>query len=171
VAATVGYADNLEQFLTGISISGSVGPGNYRFNLGGNTGAVGVGIGTPGVGATYGFGPYRYNGLPPFFKLILPNPHDPLVLDLTGAGIQLTSVTGSPAHFDFTGSGFAMQTGWITPTEGMLVLDNGQGGSTITVDELLGAQSGDGFGDLAGLDSNGDGVIDASDPAFANLKV
>jgi Ca2+-binding RTX toxin-like protein len=64
-----------------------------------------------------------------------------------------------------------MQTGWITPTEGLLVLDNGQGGSTITVDELFGAQSGDGFGDLAHLDSNGDGVIDASDPAFANLKV
>src|SRR6266851_4912579 len=51
-----------------------------------------------------------------------PNPRDPLVLDLTGAGIQLTSVTGSPAHFDFTGSGFAAETGWITSTEGLLVL-------------------------------------------------
>jgi hypothetical protein len=111
--------------------------------------------------------------LAPFSRQHLspPNPRDPLVLDLTGAGIQLTSVTGSPAHFDFAGSGFAAQTGWITSTEGLLVLDNGQGGSTITIDELLGAQSGDGFGDLAGLDSNRDGVIDASDPAFANLKV
>src|SRR5205823_5810834 len=76
-----------------------------------------------------------------------------------------TSVVGSSAHFDFTGSGFATQTGWVTPSEGLLGIDNGQGY------RLLGAQSGDGFGDLAALDANGDGVIDANDAAFASLKV
>ena len=99
-----------------------------------------------------------------------PDPRDPLVLDLAGAGIKLSSVTQSSAHFDFTGSGFATKTGWITPGEGLLVV-NGQPNVPITVNELLGAQSGDGFADLAALDGNADGVINASDPAFADLSV
>ena len=93
------------------------------------------------------------------------------MLDLSGTGIQLTSVDDSQTFFDFSGSGFATKTGWITASEGLLVLDNGLGGSTITADELLGAQSGDGFSDLKALDTNSDEVVDAEDPAFANLKV
>jgi hypothetical protein len=98
------------------------------------------------------------------------DPRDPLVLDLAGAGIKLSSVTQSSAYFDFTGSGFAAKTGWITQGEGFLVL-NGNPNAPITVSELVGAQSGDGFADLAALDTDGDGVINASDPAFANLSV
>src|SRR4051812_15895287 len=37
--------------------------------------------------------------------------------------------------------------------------------------ELLGAESGSGFQDLAAIDSNSDGIIDASDPGFANLRI
>jgi hypothetical protein len=92
------------------------------------------------------------------------------VLDLAGAGIKLSSVTQSSAHFDFTGSGSATKTGWITQGEGLLVLD-GNPNAPISVDELVGAASGDGFADLAALNGNGDGVIDASDPAFARLSV
>lgn len=99
-----------------------------------------------------------------------PDPRDPLVLDLSGAGIQLSSVTQSSAHFDFTGSGFATKTGWITPGEGLLVLD-GNPNASINVNELVGAQSGDGFADLGALDSDKNGVINASDPAFARLSV
>jgi hypothetical protein len=99
-----------------------------------------------------------------------PDPRDPLVLDLAGAGIKLSSVTQSFAHFDFTGSGFATKTGWITQGEGVLVL-NAQPNAPITVNQLVGAQSGDGFADLAALDGNHDGVINASDSAFANLSV
>jgi hypothetical protein len=84
--------------------------------------------------------------------------HDPLVLDLQGTGLQLTSVTNSPVSFDFTGSGTATQTGWITPGEGLLLLNNGSGDLS---QEILGAQSGNGFADLQALDSNGDGVINA----------
>ncbi|WP_342724633.1 calcium-binding protein [Bradyrhizobium sp. B097] len=100
-----------------------------------------------------------------------PNPRDPLVINFGTGDLQLTSLANSQAHFDFTGSGFATQTGWIGANEGILILDNGQGGSTITPDELLGAKSGDGFQDLAALDSNHDGVIDANDAAFSQLKV
>jgi hypothetical protein len=100
-----------------------------------------------------------------------PNPRDPLVLDLAGTGLQFTALSNSSPAFDFTGSGFATQTGWITPGEGLLLLDNGRGDTAVTADELLGAASGDGFADLAALDANGDGLVDARDPAFANLKV
>ena len=100
-----------------------------------------------------------------------PNPRDPLVINFGSGDFQLTSLASSQAHYDFTGSGFATQTGWIAANEGILILDNGKGGSTVTPDELLGAQSGDGFEDLAALDSNHDGVIDANDAAFSQLKV
>ncbi len=35
----------------------------------------------------------------------------------------ISSLSGSSAHFDFTGSGFAVHTGWITEGEGLLILD------------------------------------------------
>jgi hypothetical protein len=104
----------------------------------------------------------------PFIWPGFPSFHDPLVLDLQGGGLTLTSVTDSPVYFDFTGSGMATETGWITPGEGMLLLNNGSGNLS---QELLGAQSGNGFTDLQALDSNGDGVINALDPAFSSLEV
>src|ERR1700733_8951653 len=81
----------------------------------------------------------------PFVLSSLPSFHDPLVLDLQGTGLQLTSVTNSPVYFDFNNSGTATQTGWITPGEGLLLLNNGSGNLS---QELLGAQSGNGFADL-----------------------
>ncbi len=92
-------------------------------------------------------------------------------MNFGGTGLNLTALDNSIAHFDFSGSGFATKTGWITAGEGLLIKDNGLGGSTITPDELLGAQSGSGFDDLAALDSNADGVINASDADFGQLKV
>ena len=54
---SAGYTDDLEGLLTGTSISGSPGIGVIRPNAGFSGGASGFGIGTPGVGVTYGFGP------------------------------------------------------------------------------------------------------------------
>ncbi|CCD97857.1 hypothetical protein [Bradyrhizobium sp. STM 3809] len=54
---SAGYTDDLEGLLTGPSISGSPGGGVIRPNAGFSGGASGFGIGTPGVGVTYGFGP------------------------------------------------------------------------------------------------------------------
>ncbi|MDF9819581.1 MULTISPECIES: calcium-binding protein, partial [Rhizobium] len=101
----------------------------------------------------------------------LPTLRDPLILDLDGLGVSLTSLSGSTAHFDFTGSGFATQTGWMGAGDGMLVTAPADGSSTIRAGNVLGAQSGNAFADLAALDENGDGIIDASDSAFANLRV
>ncbi|MGJ5153247.1 hypothetical protein [Bradyrhizobium sp. HKCCYLR1023] len=54
---SAGYTDDLEGLLTGTSISGSPWIGVIRPNAGFSGGASGFGIGTPGVGVTYGFGP------------------------------------------------------------------------------------------------------------------
>ena len=54
---SAGYTPNLEGLLTGTSVSGSPGRGSVRFNTGTSGGAIGVGIGTPGIGVTHGFGP------------------------------------------------------------------------------------------------------------------
>jgi Ca2+-binding RTX toxin-like protein len=106
-----------------------------------------------------------------FLPASLPRLHDPLVLDLTGAGLQLTPLKGSPAHFDFTGSGFASQTGWIGSGQGLLIRNRSTIGSSITSNDLLGAINDDGFADLATLDSNADGVIDAGDSSYSQIGV
>jgi hypothetical protein len=54
---SAGYTADLEGLLTGTSVSGSPGRGPIRFNAGTSGGATGVGIGTPGIGVTHGFGP------------------------------------------------------------------------------------------------------------------
>ncbi|MGO7530081.1 calcium-binding protein, partial [Rhizobium ruizarguesonis] len=108
--------------------------------------------------------------LPDGIRPFIPSLRDPLILDLDGLGVSLTPLAGSPAHFDFTGSGFATQTGWVSSGDGMLItapLD----GSTVKAENVLGALSGNAFADLKALDSNDDGVIDAGDSGFANLRV
>jgi hypothetical protein len=57
VSLSAGYTPDLEGLLTGTSLSGSFGEGAIRLNAGTSGGATGIGIGTPGVGVTYGFGP------------------------------------------------------------------------------------------------------------------
>jgi hypothetical protein len=56
-----GYTPDVEGLLKGLSVSGTLGGGRVGYNWGtsGDPSAIGVGIGTPGVGATYGFGPFN----------------------------------------------------------------------------------------------------------------
>ena len=103
---------------------------------------------------------------------------DPLVLDLDGDGIQTTNVNAG-ALFDQDGNGFAERTGWVAPGDGLLVMDrNGDGiinnGRELFGSETLlkdGSKAANGFQALAELDANHDGKIDASDPAFSQLRV
>ncbi len=107
-----------------------------------------------------------------------PAPRDPLVIDLGRYGIELTSVENG-VHFDLDNNGFAEQTSWIGTEDGFLALDRNNNGTIDNGSELFGDQvilnngsrSSSGFDALADLDENGDGVIDASDPEFANLMV
>jgi hypothetical protein len=97
--------------------------------------------------------------------------HSPLVLDTDGTGIEATTVAGGVA-FDLLASGRAVQTAW--PARGaLLVLDRDGDGRITSGRELFGNGDGaaDGFAALAAFDSNGDGVIDARDPVFAQLAL
>ncbi len=97
----------------------------------------------------------------------------PLVLDLTGSGINLTALSYTSPYFDLTGDGFATKTGWIGSGTGLLCLDRNGDGQINSGLELFGTADGspNGFADLAKLDANGDGAIDAHDAQFGDLRV
>ena len=104
---------------------------------------------------------------------------DPLVLDLDGDGLELTDFVSTGVLFDIDNDGIRERTGWVHPDDGILVHDlDGSGtidGITETLSEYY-ASSGDalyadGFAALATLDGNGDGVFDAADTAYGNLRI
>ncbi|WP_261747853.1 calcium-binding protein [Pseudomonas citronellolis] len=103
---------------------------------------------------------------------------DPLALDLDGDGLETLSI-GSGVKFDFDGDGIKTGTGWVDRDDGFLVWDrngNGQidnGGELFGVDFIKsdGKKATDGFDALRDLDSNNDGVFDAKDEQFDNLRI
>ncbi|TIP25753.1 MAG: hypothetical protein E5X67_23465, partial [Mesorhizobium sp.] len=103
--------------------------------------------------------------------LFNPPPRDPLVIDLDGDGIELTSLGASAAYFDLDGDGFAERTGWVGPDDGLLVLDENGNGRIDDIAELFGSATSQGFQELSRLDGNHDNVIDANDAAFLSLQV
>ncbi|MBD2202094.1 hypothetical protein H6G33_08800 [Calothrix sp. FACHB-1219] len=95
----------------------------------------------------------------------------PLVLDLDGDGIELTSLQESGAFFDLDADGFAEQTGWVKADDGLLALDRNGDKRINDITELFGNATTDGFIILKQLDSNNDNVIDSTDTQFANLLI
>ena len=96
----------------------------------------------------------------------------PLVLDLDRDGaIDLIPLATSRARFDIDGDGFAERTGWVAPADGLLALDRDGDGWIRGNAELFGTKRADGFGVLATLDTNHDGMISAADALFARLRV
>jgi Ca2+-binding RTX toxin-like protein len=102
---------------------------------------------------------------------------DPLIFDLDGDGITLTSLgdAGQPGastvHFDYDSDGFAERTGWVGPNDGMLALDLNGNGTIDNGSELFGAPTRDGYEVLETYDNYRDGVIDSKDAIFADLKL
>ena len=96
---------------------------------------------------------------------------DPIVLDLNGNGVELWTAQNSPVYRDLDLTGFAERTGWARGGDGMLVRDLDGNGSIDTLDEMFGGDGASGYAALAAYDSNGDGVIDASDAGYAQLKI
>ncbi|MBY6262545.1 hypothetical protein EI613_11565 [Azospirillum sp. 412522] len=99
---------------------------------------------------------------------------DPIVLDMTGHGLALRSLSEG-VHFDVTGDGVADSTGWVGSGNALLVQDSNGNGRIDDAHELVSEQFGSGFNSsleaLASLDRNHDGRLDATDEAFATLKV
>ncbi|WP_199154587.1 hypothetical protein [Chromobacterium sp. ASV23] len=94
-------------------------------------------------------------------------PHDPLMISL---GADAGRFSGATASFDLQNNGQMTQLPF--PTDGgWLVLDKNGSGKVGNGSELFGPQSGNGFADLAKYDVNHDGVIDESDPVYAQLRI
>ncbi|MDO9012817.1 MAG: hypothetical protein Q7U78_13590, partial [Gallionella sp.] len=121
--------------------------------------------------------------------------NDPLTLDLNGNGIETIAANlASPILFDHKGptstssgqasassgqAGIKSGTGWIAPSDGFLALDRNGNGTIDNGSELFGnstslvagGTAADGFSALAQEDKNADGVVNAQDANFANLRV
>lgn len=95
---------------------------------------------------------------------------DPLVLDLDGDGLELTAM-GSKFRFDTDGDQFAEYTGWVKGDDGLLALDANGNGKIDSGAELFGGPTQSGFAELATHDLNADGVVNAADAVFADLRV
>ena len=93
---------------------------------------------------------------------------DPLVLNFEGTAAQLTQDTFS---FDIDADGSADQIAFVSQGSGFLALDANGDGSINDGSELFGAQSGDGFADLAAYDEDGNGWIDEGDAIYENLRI
>ena len=108
-----------------------------------------------------------------------PPRRDPLALDLDGDGIETLAASGySGVLFDQNGDGVKRATGWVASDDGLLALDRNGNGTIDNGTELFGnntitadgtAESG--LAALADLDTNADGLVNASDAQFANLQV
>lgn len=114
-------------------------------------------------------------------------PTDPLVLDLNGDGVMLTDYVSAPVWFDADNDGGSLeQTGWVSPEDGIVVLDRNGNGTIDNMSEVLSeyfaGTSGidgaggekrykDGFAALKSLDSNRDNVFDSRDDAWQQVKV
>ncbi|MDO9011569.1 MAG: hypothetical protein Q7U78_07125 [Gallionella sp.] len=102
----------------------------------------------------------------------------PLVLDLNGDGVSTVAISAG-VHFDQNNNRFAELSGWVAPSDGLLVRDlngNGQidGGSELFGDNTLlanGQKAANGFISLAELDANMDDTVDATEAVAAGIKI
>ncbi|WP_312080367.1 calcium-binding protein [Acinetobacter schindleri] len=107
--------------------------------------------------------------------------YDPLVIDLNNDGVINTIADNGyqGALFDHDNDGFRTATGWVAPSDGLLVRDKNNDGIINNGGELFGDNTflvngelaKNGLEALADLDSNGDGVLDSNDQAFNEIKV
>lgn len=112
---------------------------------------------------------------------------NPIALDF-GGGLATTALASSAVKFDVDGiddldanvvhvgqTHYLHQTGWLNKTDGFLVLDENINGTIDDGQEMFSnsqvAGNYRGIASLAVYDGNGDGVINATDPVFAQLGV
>lgn len=91
---------------------------------------------------------------------------DPLVLNFPGLAAELS---GQRIAFDLSGAGLQESLPLLTGASGYVAFDRNGDGRINDGRELFGAQSGDGFADLATLDTDGNGWLDEGDDSFGQL--
>lgn len=93
---------------------------------------------------------------------------DPLVLNFNGTAAQLSS---QRFKFDLNSDGQTEDINFAAGGSGFLALDKNGDGKINNGSELFGTKSGDGFADLAALDSDNNGWIDENDAVYEQLRV
>lgn len=93
---------------------------------------------------------------------------DPLVINL---GSSTASVREQKFLFDLDCDGKQDSISMLSEMSGYLSLDKNEDGKINDGSELFGTKSGDGFGDLAVFDMDGNGWIDENDPVFNQLRI
>jgi hypothetical protein len=102
----------------------------------------------------------------------------PIIIDVTGDGFFLTSAADG-VKFDIANTGVPIQIAWTANSNNaFLVLDRNGNGIINSGAELFGnftpqptSARPNGFLALAQYDTNGDGVIDAKDPIYSQLRL
>jgi hypothetical protein len=96
---------------------------------------------------------------------------DPLVVNFNGTAAQLAQHAGQRFSFDLDGDGTAEMLPLFTSGSGYLAFDLNGDGKIDSGKELFGPQTGNGFLELALLDTDDNGWIDDGDEAFDKLSV
>lgn len=93
---------------------------------------------------------------------------DPLMINLDS---NIGTVSDQKFFFDLDTDGTEEEISFAGKGSGFLALDKNDDGKINDGSELFGTKSGDGFGDLAAYDEDGNGWIDENDSIFKKLKV
>lgn len=93
---------------------------------------------------------------------------DPLVINLNG---NIADLSDQTFFFDLDGDGQEDEINRLAKGSGFLALDKNGDGVINDGTELFGAQSGDGFADLAAYDTDHNGFIDEGDEIWDKLKI
>ena len=94
-----------------------------------------------------------------------------IIHNLDGDGLEAVADTTINPHFDMNGDGFAERAGWVRGGDAFLVQDNNATGTIDDISEMFGSPTQDGYSELATLDTNADGKLDALDAAWSTLKL
>lgn len=97
-----------------------------------------------------------------------PEMKDPLVVNLSASTASLGSRN---FKFDLDVDGRAETLSFLNPGSGFLALDRNGNGQVDDGSELFGPQTGNGFQELAGYDTDGDGWLDEGDEIYDRLRV
>jgi hypothetical protein len=103
----------------------------------------------------------------------------PLVFDLDGDGIEITQQSGGAITFDHNADGIRTASAWAAADDGLLAFDRDGNGTIDSGRELFGNNTvlangqlaADGYAALRELDSNADGVLNAADAAYTQLRI
>lgn len=93
---------------------------------------------------------------------------DPLVINFEG---NVANLSDQKFFFDIDADGKEDEISELAAGSGYLALDKNNDGTINDGSELFGPQSGDGFGDLAEYDEDGNGWIDENDSVWNKLKI